>query len=407
VRLLHNPNFDFLKFQKPFVIGSIALALIGAVSIATKGLNWGVDFTGGAQLIYAFVDKPDEGRIRQIVEGANVPVTSVQRYDKAEKHQVLLRVPMEQREGRDLSSEVTKALTTALFPKGLETGVFDLNLNGADALAKKLRGDDPENMAARSGVDPKVEYDRIAQSIIAARSEKGLFANVEAAAATPAISPAVASWLKGKTVAGPVTMINAESVGPAVGRDLRQKGLWAIVLSWVAILAYVWFRFRSLSYGTGVVIALIHDAWIALGLCSIFGVEISLTVVAAFLTLIGYSANDTVVIYDRIRENLEKPKKEPLAPLVNRSINETLSRTFLTAFLTFLTVAALLFFGGEVIRGFSFVLFVGMFIGAYSTIFIAAPWVVNWETWRANVAARRGASAPAAAPRGGKAAKGR
>jgi len=123
-------------------------------------------------------------------------------------------------------------------------------------------------------------------------------------------------------------------------------------------------------------------------------VEISLTVVAAFLTLIGYSANDTVVIYDRIRENLEKPKKEALAPLVNRSINETLSRTFLTAALTFLTVAALFFLGGEVIRGFSFVLFVGMFIGAYSTIFIAAPWVVNWETWKAKRAAGREAPAP-------------
>ncbi|MBP7675419.1 MAG: protein translocase subunit SecF, partial [Thermoanaerobaculia bacterium] len=238
-------------------------------------------------------------------------------------------------------------------------------------------------------------------SIIAQRSETGLFASLDAAAATPGLSHAVASWLKEKTVAGPVTLISAESVGPAVGKDLRRKGTWAVVLSWAAILVYVWFRFRSVSYGTGVVIALIHDAFIALGLCAIFGVEISLTVVAAFLTLIGYSANDTVVIYDRIRENLEKPKKEPFALLVNRSINETLSRTFLTQFLTFLTVAALFFFGGEVIRGFSFVLFVGAFIGAYSTIFIAAPWVVNWETWKA----KRAAAHPASVPDPGKAGK--
>lgn len=398
MRLLHNPNFDFLKYQKPFVLGSVVLALIGTASLATKGLNWGVDFTGGAQLIYAFSSKPDENQIRKVVEGAKVPVTSVQRYDKAEKNQVLLRVPMEQREGRDVSGEVTKALTTALFPKGLEPGVFDLNLNGTDALAKKLLAADPEKMAARTGVDPKVEYTRIAESIISTRSGTGLFRSVDAAAATQGVSPAVASWLKTQTVAGPVTLINAEAVGPAVGRDLRQKGLWAVALSWAAMLAYIWFRFRSLSYGTGAVVALIHDTWIALGLCSIFGVEISLTVIAAFLTLIGYSANDTVVIYDRIRENLEKPKKEALAPLVNRSINETLSRTFLTAFLTFLTVAALFFFGGEVIRGFSFVLFVGMFIGSYSTVFIASPWVVNWETWRAKAAVRRGSSAPAAGP---------
>lgn len=402
MRLLQKPNFDFLKLQKPFVIGSIVAALISAGAIATKGLNWGVDFTGGAQIVYAFQQKPDEDQIRKIVEGAKVPVTSVQRYDKAEKNQVLLRVPMEQKEGRDISGEVTPALTRALFPKGLEAGVFDLNLNGADPLSAKLQQDDPEKMASRADANPGVEYDRIAQAIIAARSENGLFASVDAAAATPGTSPAVAAWLKEKTVAGPVMLISAESVGPAVGKDLRRKGTWAVVLSWGAILVYVWFRFRSISYGTGVVLALVHDAWIALGLCSIFGVEISLTVVAAFLTLIGYSANDTVVIYDRIRENLEKPKKEPFALLVNRSINETLSRTFLTAFLTFLTVAALFFFGGEVIRGFAFVLFVGMFIGAYSTIFIAAPWVVNFETWKARRAADHPASVPDA-PKPGKA----
>ncbi len=407
MRLLQNPNFDFLKLQKPFVIGSVVAVLLSAGAIATKGLNWGVDFTGGAQIVYAFQQKPDEDQIRKIVEGANVPVTSVQRYDKAEKNQVLLRVPMEQKEGRDISGEVTPALTRALFPKGLEAGVFDLNLNGADPLSAKLQQDDPEKMASRADANPGVEYDRIAQAIIAARSENGLFASVDAAAATPGTSPAVAAWLKEKTVAGPVMLISAESVGPAVGKDLRRKGTWAVVLSWGAILVYVWFRFRSVSYGTGVVVALVHDAWIALGLCAIFGVEISLTVVAAFLTLIGYSANDTVVIYDRIRENLEKPKKEPFALLVNRSINETLSRTFLTAFLTFLTVAALFFFGGEVIRGFAFVLFVGMFIGAYSTIFIAAPWVVNWETWKAKRAARHPASVPDATKPGKAVAKGR
>lgn len=407
MRLLQNPKFDFIRLQKPFVLGSIVAALISAGSIATKGLNWGVDFTGGAQVVYAFQQKPDEDRLRKVIEGANVPLTSIQRYDKAEKNQVLLRIPMEQKEGRDVSRDVTKALTAALFPKGLEAGVFDLNLNGADPLSARLQQDDPEKMAGRADAKPALEYARIAQSIIANRSRTGLFASVDAAAATPGISPAVASWLKEKTVAGPVTLISAESVGPAVGRDLRKKGLWAVALSWAAMLVYVWFRFRSVSYGTGVVVALIHDTWIALGLCSIFGVEISLTVVAAFLTLIGYSANDTVVIYDRIRENLEKPKKEPLPLLVNRSINETLSRTFLTAFLTFLTVAALFFFGGEVIRGFSFVLFVGMFIGAYSTIFIAAPWVVNWETWKAKRAAAHPAAVPDAGKTGKAAAKGR
>lgn len=401
MRLFRSTNIDFHGLTKACVSGSLALIAISTVLLFARGLNWGVDFTGGTQVIYAFTSKPDEAQIRKIVEGAKVPIASVQRYDKAEKNQVLLRVPMEKKEGRDVSSEVSKALTTSLFPKGLDPGVFDLNLNGAAILAAKLQQADPENMAGRMGADPKVEYERIAETIVAARSAKGLFPSVDAAAATPGISPAVSSWLKSSTVTGPFTLISTESVGPQVGKDLRQKGLWAVVFSWAAMLAYIWFRFRSVSFGSAAVIALIHDSWITLGLCSLFGVEISLTVVAAFLTLIGYSVNDTVVVYDRIRENREKPKKEALSPLVNRSINETLSRTVITSGLTFLVVVALFFLGGEVLRPFAFVLLVGIIVGTYSSIFIAAPLVVIWEDWRAK---RTPAPAPAAAAKGGKAA---
>jgi preprotein translocase subunit SecF len=394
VRLFRSTSIDFLALTKACVIGSVAAFAIATVLVFAKGLNWGVDFTGGAQVVYAFSAKPDEGQIRKIVEGAKVPITSVQRYDRAEKNQVLLRVPVQKEEGRDVSSEVSKALTAALFPKGLEAGVFDLNLNGADVLARKLQEADPENVAARAGGDPKVEYARIADTIIDARSDKGLFASLDQAAATSGISPAVSEWLKKSTVVGPFTLISTESVGPQVGRDLRRKGLAAVVLSWAAMLAYIAFRFRSPSFGSAAVVALVHDSWIVLGLCSLLGVEISLTVVAAFLTLIGYSVNDTVVIFDRIRENLQKPKKEPLPTVVNRSMNETLSRTIMTSVLTFLVVLSLFFLGGEVLRPFAFVLLTGIVIGTYSTLFVAAPMVVAWEGWRAK---RAGASAAAAA----------
>ena len=407
MRLFRTTNIDFIGLTKACVTGSLALIAISTVLLFARGLNWGVDFTGGAQIVYAFSKTPDENEVRKIVEAANVTVTSVQRYDKAEKNQVLLRVPMEKKEGRDVAGEVTKALTKALFPKGLEAGTFDLNLNGADILAKKLQQADPEQMASRAGVDVKVEYERIAEALIKARSEKGLFHSIDEAAAAPGVSPAVGSWLKSSTVAGPLTLISNENGGPQVGKDLRKKGLWAVVLSWAAMLAYIALRFRSASFGTAAVVALIHDSWITLGLCSLFGVEISLTVVAAFLTLIGYSVNDTVVVYDRIRENLEKPKKEPLALLVNRSVNETLSRTVITSTLTFLVVVALFFLGGEVLRPFAFVLLVGIIVGTYSSIFIAAPLVITWENWRSKRAA---ASAPAAVPpaKGAKAAaKGR
>jgi preprotein translocase subunit SecF len=399
VRIFHQPNFDFLRIKWYCITGSIVLTAIGMLSLVIKGgPNFGVDFTGGAQLIYGFSSQPDENQIRKIVETANVKVDSVQRFDKAEKNQVLLRVPMEKKEGRDLSKEATSALTKALFP---QAGAFDLNLNGADALQAKLVADDPEKLASKPNADPKLEYGRVAQAIIDARSRLGLFKSVDDAAKVQGVAPVTGAWLKEKTVAGPFTLLSAENVGPQVGKDLREKGAWAVVLSWAAMLAYIALRFRSASFGTAAVVALVHDTLFTLGLCSILNTEISLTVVAAFLTLVGYSVNDTVVVYDRIRENLQKSRREPLASVVNRSINETLSRTILTSGLTFLVCIALFFLGGEVLRGFSFVMIIGIIVGTYSSIFIAAPLVIVWEEWKSKKAAQN-APVPAAVPAKGK-----
>ncbi|HQQ77624.1 MAG TPA: protein translocase subunit SecF [Thermoanaerobaculia bacterium] len=407
MRLFHNTNIDFLKIKWICISLSILSIVVGTISLVAKGgPNLGIDFTGGAQIVYAFSKTPDEDQIRKIVEAANVKVVSVQRYDKAERNQVLLRVPMEKKEGRDVSKEVTAALTAALHPAGASADAFDLNLNGADLLLKKLIADDPEHAAQRPSVDPKVEYGRIAQALIAARSERGLFASVDDAAKTPGVSPTVAEWLKARTVAGPFTLLSAENVGPQVGKDLREKGMWAILFSWGAMLLYIAVRFRSASFGTAAVVALIHDTWTTLGLCSILNLEISLTVVAAFLTLVGYSVNDTVVVFDRIRENREKNRRAPLAELVNHSINQTLSRTVLTSLLTFLVVVVLFFLGGEVLRGFSFVMIIGIIVGTYSSIFVAAPLVIVWEEWRMKRAAAKSAGAPAPA-KPGKVAKAR
>ena len=399
MRLFHKTNIDFLKIKWICISLSILSIVIGTISLIVKrGPNLGIDFTGGAQIVYAFSKTPDEDQIRKIVEAASVKVTSVQRYDRAERNQVLLRVPMEKREGRDVSKEVTAALTAALHPAGAAPDAFDLNLNGADVLLNKLVADDPEHAAQRPNIDPKVEYGRVTQALIAARSEKGLFASVDEAAKTPGVSPTVADWLKAKTVAGPFTLLSAENVGPQVGKDLREKGMWAILFSWAAMLLYIAIRFRSASFGTAAVVALIHDTWTTLGLCSILNLEISLTVVAAFLTLIGYSVNDTVVVFDRIRENREKNRRAPLAELVNHSINQTLSRTVLTSLLTFVVVVVLFFLGGEVLRGFSFVMIIGIIVGTYSSIFIAAPLVIVWEEWKQNRQKTNGQPAPAAAP---------
>ena len=170
-----------------------------------------------------------------------------------------------------------------------------------------------------------------------------------------------------------------ETVGPKVGKDLRKKGLWAVIISWIMILIYVAFRFKHFSFGLGGIVALAHDVLVTVGAFSLTNKEIDLTIVAALLTIIGFSINDTIVIFDRVRENRRKTPSTPLSELINRSINETLSRTIITTGTVLLGVLALFFFGGGVIHDFAFAMLVGCVSGTYSTLYVASPIVIMWE----------------------------
>jgi preprotein translocase subunit SecF len=176
---------------------------------------------------------------------------------------------------------------------------------------------------------------------------------------------------------------SVQAVGPTVGRQLEKQAGLATLYSLLGMLVYLWFRFE-LIYGVAAVVAVFHDTLITVGFFALTSREVSLTVIAAILTLVGYSMNDTIVVFDRIRENLRLTRREALTDVVNRSINQTLSRTVLTSGLTFLTVLALYLFGGEVLRGFSFALVVGILIGTYSSIAVAAPMLVAYQDWRAS-----------------------
>ena len=191
----------------------------------------------------------------------------------------------------------------------------------------------------------------------------------------------------------PFTVRNVQVVGPTVGKQLEKQALLATLYSLLGMLVYLWFRFQ-LIYGVAAVVACFHDTLITVGAFALTGQEISLTVIAAILTLVGYSMNDTIVVFDRIRENLRLSRREALPDVVNRSINQTLSRTVLTSGLTFLTVLSLYIFGGQVLRGFSFALVVGILIGTYSSIAVAAPMLVAWQEWREKKG--KAASLPAA-----------
>jgi len=187
--------------------------------------------------------------------------------------------------------------------------------------------------------------------------------------------------------------VKVDVVGPTVGNQLKKQAGMAVLFSLLGMLVYLWFRFQ-LIYGVAAVVAVFHDTLITVGFFALTGQEISLTVVAAILTLVGYSMNDTIVVFDRIRENLRMSRREALPDVVNRSINQTLSRTVLTSGLTFLTVLSLYIFGGPVLKGFSFALVIGILIGTYSSIAVAAPMLVAWQEWRGKQG--KAASLPAA-----------
>jgi len=219
-------------------------------------------------------------------------------------------------------------------------------------------------------------------AIIQEYGQGEILIRIAAGASEPTgLSDRVAQSLKGALGEKSVEMRRVEMVGPKVGQDLTRKALLAIFFSWVGMLLYIAWRFEF-RFGLGAILALVHDTIITVGAFSILNKEFDLTIVAALLTIIGYSINDTIVVFDRIRENMRKDPKKDLAAVINESVNQTLSRTILTSLTVILVVVVLFFFGGAVIHDFAFPLLVGVTVGTYSSIFIASPLVLVWERYR-------------------------
>ncbi len=217
----------------------------------------------------------------------------------------------------------------------------------------------------------------------------GVLNSIDQLKGAPGVDPAAVASLNDGFFLSDFGVRNVEIVGPQVGSQLQRQAALATIYSLAGMLVYLGFRFEWI-YGIAAVITVFHDTLITVGAFSLTKTDISLTVIAAILTLIGYSNNDTIVVFDRIRENIKLMRREKLSEIVNRSINQTLSRTILTAGLTFLTVLALFLFGGEVLRGFSLALVIGILIGTYSSIAIAAPILVAYQDWRIEKGKRRG-----------------
>jgi preprotein translocase subunit SecF len=294
MELLKNPQFDFLGKTRYFLTLSLLLVGAGIALMATRGIRYGVEFSGGTQVIARFQSRPEIDRIRGAVEAAAGGAV-IQTYGNPGSHQVLMRLGSP--DEADLDALARRVL---------------------DALARSY----PQN---------------------------------------------------------PVVDSSSEIVGPTVGAELRRKAIQLTVMGLLFQLVYIGFRFKGLVWGSAAAVAVLHDVLITLGFLNFFGYEVTLNVIAALLTLVGYSVNDTIVIFDRVRENLRQRRKEPFAKVLNDSINQTLTRTLITSGTTFLAVLCLFLFGGEVLRGFAFSLVIGIIVGTYSTIYVATPLVVWWR----------------------------
>jgi preprotein translocase subunit SecF len=274
------------------------------------------------------------------------------------------------------------------------SGKLDLNNAGQAALANRLR-----EPAARAGVAlSEQQLQELSRAILSERDNKhsGLITDFNQLSSVPGMNAGIMNTLRQECYLAPFHVMQVQMVGPKVGAELRNKAVLATLYALAGMLVYIAFRFEWI-YGLGAVIACFHDTIITVGLFSLFNEDISMTVIAALLTLVGYSMNDTIVIFDRIRENLKLSRREPLESVMNKSINQTLSRTVMTSGLTFLTVIALFIWGGPVLHGFSFALLCGIIVGTYSSVFIASPIVLFWHNY--SDARKKTAPVMAAAPR--------
>jgi preprotein translocase subunit SecF len=383
----HEVNVNWMGKAKYFIALSMILLIVGLTSWIRKGsLDYGIDFKGGTVVYVRFAGAPPVDQLRQGLAREGLGQSVIQRISDASggsANEVVIYLPQEGEGTQALDAgkaAIVQALQSTLG--GGESGKQDFNATTESALAEVLVRRDPLTL----GLNSADRYQELARQLInyRDRSAGGVLQNFDQLQQAQA-TPAVISALRDGFYVSPFAVVNVEIVGPKVGADLRRQAILVTLYALGGMLIYIAFRFEWV-YGAAAVLAVFHDVLITLGLFSLFGFEVSLTVIAALLTLVGYSMNDTIVIFDRVRENLRLMRREPLAAIVNRSINQTLSRTILTSGLTFLTVLVLFLMGGQVLRSFSFALVVGILIGTYSSVGIAAPVVVAWSTWRGSAA---------------------
>ena len=343
--ILRDTRIDWLRYRWWFAGISLAVLTAGVVDVIRDGgLRYGIDFSEGTMVVAKFARPPEIDAVREAVSALGYGNAVIQSYDRPEMNQVMIRV------------EKADA----------ESGAPDGSPASEGPAADEAAGAAPDE-GGRGGTAIDETANRILQVL-----RDGVGGNELVSSST-------------------------EIVGPVVGEELRRRARNATILALFAMLIYIGFRFEPV-YGVGATVAVIHDVLVTLALVAVFDYEISLNVIAAFMTLVGYSVNDTIVIFDRVRENRHIHRRLNLSEIVNLAINQTLRRTVLTSGLTMLAVGALLIWGGEVLRAFSFVLVAGVIVGTYSSIAIASPIVLWWRSLRGRSVAAVEQQRPRAKP---------
>ncbi|MGH9522341.1 MAG: protein translocase subunit SecF [Terriglobales bacterium] len=389
MEFFRNPNIQFLKYKWYFLAMSLVLSVAGILSMVFwHGVPLGVEFRGGTVVEVKFTHTPDNAKIRADMDRAGAHNARIQAYGSASDNEVMVALDLRETSEQAIEAGRNK-IVSALEPPDAPAGKKDLNNSSVQDISEFLLTQDPLHL----GTDAAPRYNAIAQQIgdFRYKTKGGVLSSLDELREA-GVPDAVINSLKTGYYTSDFGVRDVQIVGPQVGKQLQTQAKWAVVYSLLGMLVYLWFRFE-LIYGVAAVVACFHDTLITIGMFSLLNTEISLTVIAAILTLVGYSMNDTIVVFDRIRENVKLLRRESLADIVDRSINQTLSRTVLTSGLTFLTVLSLYIFGGEVLHGFSLALVIGILIGTYSSIFIASPMLVAYQDWRLR---RAGHAAPVA-----------
>ncbi|MGQ9471264.1 MAG: protein translocase subunit SecF [Candidatus Aminicenantales bacterium] len=373
-RLFRQPNIKFLKFKYFAFALSATIIITGMFNITMgKGLKFGIDFTGGTFIRVKFKKPMSIDEIRARLSPKGLGNSIIQEIEKGQREYQIRTAGLISKEEKTTEIEaheiignmVVEALQQPEDKAKLEKGLKDLNTVDHNELANLL------------STSFSAEAVNQAAKIIELRDEKGIIEDFSVLKEA-GFKDEVISLLQEKSFLGSLALLSRETVGPQAGKELRRKAILATVWALIGMLVYIAFRFK-VAYGVAGVLTLVHDVLVTLSIYSFTNREINLPIIAAILTLVGYSINDTIVIFDRVRENLRVMRKLPLEEIMNLSINQTLSRTILTAGTTFLAVLFLFLFGGKVINDFAFTLLIGIVIGTYSSIYQSCPIVLYWQ----------------------------